>query len=513
MEKTSGYITDVPYTYGYYRELSPCYMDFVLLLNGYEPPRRSSLHYLELGYGQGLSANIHAAANPGNFYGTDFNPAHAANAQTLAEVARSGAHFSDDSFASLADNGSLPEFDYITLHGVWSWINPDSREQITRIINKHLKVGGAVYMSYNVLPGWAPVAPLRHIMAVHIKLAGSDTQAFGERIDSAIEYARQLEKVGAHFFGANPTAKGRLDRIADQNRTYLAHEYFNEDWEPMYSSQVHECLAHHRATFACTATLIEGIDHINFTPDQAKLLASISNPIFRETTKDYLANAQFRRDLFTRGAQRLTMIEIIERLKQIRFALTESVDNFSYSLHTTAGKLGLKKEIYEPILAMLKEDGFAPKSFADIAARVETVALPSVIEAIAILAGMGLVSPCQADDNIKQASVSCDKLNAHLLEQSRLSGKCEYLASPVTGGGIRVDRFQQMFLLARRRGKEEPDAWAQDAWDNLAAQNQALLVEGKVLQGEADNLTELRKRAAAFAEKRLAMLQALKVAE
>jgi hypothetical protein len=36
--------------------------------------------YLELGFGQGLTLNIHAAACPGEFWATDFNPVHASNA-------------------------------------------------------------------------------------------------------------------------------------------------------------------------------------------------------------------------------------------------------------------------------------------------------------------------------------------------------------------------------------------------------------------------------------------------
>lgn len=515
MEKTSGYITDVPYTYGYYREIGPTFIDFVLLLNGFEPPRRTSLRYLELGFGQGVSVNIHAAATPGEYFGTDFNPAHAANAQTMAEVARSPAHFSDDSFGALIERDSLPEFDYITLHGIWSWINPDARDQITRIINKHLKVGGVVYMSYNTLPGWAPVAPLRHIMALHIKLAGSDSQAFAERIDGAIEYARHLEKNGARFFGANPTAKGRLESIAQQNRTYLAHEYFNEDWEPMYSSQVHEKLARNRAAFTCTATLLDGVDSVNFTPDQAKIVNAISNPLLRESTKDYIMNAQFRRDLFTRGAQRLSTIEIVERMKKVRIILTDTADGFDYTLASGTGKLTLKKEIYEPLLEELKADHFRPKSIGELAAKLDVtkVGMPSVIEAVAILVGMGTAAPCQSDDDAQKVKASCQRLNTYFLEQSRLSGKYEYLASPVTGGGVRLDRFQQMFLLARQHGKAEPSAWAAEAWQNLKAQNQSLIVEGKVLEGDEDNLADLQRRATSFSEVRLPVLAALNIVD
>ena len=78
---TDGYQTTVNYTYGYYKDLSPNYQKFCLLLNGVDCPNNNESHvHCELGFGQGVSLNIHTASNFGTFYGTDFNPAHAAHA-------------------------------------------------------------------------------------------------------------------------------------------------------------------------------------------------------------------------------------------------------------------------------------------------------------------------------------------------------------------------------------------------------------------------------------------------
>lgn len=78
-----GYFTDVGYTYGYYREINPVFQRFCLLLHGLAVGEAPDGAHCELGFGQGVSINLHAAANPGQFVGTDFNPAHAAHASTL----------------------------------------------------------------------------------------------------------------------------------------------------------------------------------------------------------------------------------------------------------------------------------------------------------------------------------------------------------------------------------------------------------------------------------------------
>src|SRR5262245_35879853 len=106
---TEGYITEIDYTHGYYRELAPAMQRYALIAAGYSPPADDA-PYLELGYGQGMSAVIHAASTPCPVWGTDFNPAHAANAQSLVAAAGIDAHMYDDSFAELEDRSDLPSF-------------------------------------------------------------------------------------------------------------------------------------------------------------------------------------------------------------------------------------------------------------------------------------------------------------------------------------------------------------------------------------------------------------------
>jgi len=44
--------------------------------------------------------------------------------------------------------------------------------------------------------------------------------------------------------------------------------------------------------------------------------------------------------------------------------------------------------------------------------------------------------------------------------KARSSNDITYLASPVTGGGMTVGRFQQLFVLALQQGKKKPEDWA-----------------------------------------------------
>jgi len=85
---TFGYVTDVAYTYGYYQELNPLRMRMVLLQAGVQAPAFGTA--CELGFGLGLSVNLHAAASTVHWTGTDFNPAQAGFAQEMAGVNSGG---------------------------------------------------------------------------------------------------------------------------------------------------------------------------------------------------------------------------------------------------------------------------------------------------------------------------------------------------------------------------------------------------------------------------------------
>jgi SAM-dependent methyltransferase len=147
---SSGYVSDVEYLPGLYVEQAPGHVILTCLLNGIAPPRLGpDFTYCELGCGQGVTALVIAAANPGiQVVATDFNPAHIARARDAAAMAGiDNITFLELSFADMAQGQGLPDFDMVTLHGVWSWIGAADRAHIAAFLSRRLKPGGAVSLS------------------------------------------------------------------------------------------------------------------------------------------------------------------------------------------------------------------------------------------------------------------------------------------------------------------------------------------------------------------------------
>ena len=510
---TAGYVADIGYTYGYYTELNPTRLALPLLNAGLAVPEIASA--CELGFGQGLSANLHAAASQTSWYGTDFNPSQAAFAQTLAAASGHGAQLSDASFAEFAAREDLPDFDFIGVHGIWSWISDENRRVIVDFVRRRLKVGGVLYLSYNSLPGWAAFAPMRHLMTQHAETQGTAGHGRVNRIDGAIAFAEQLLATNPLYSRANPQVSERLTKMKEHNRQYLAHEYFNSDWHPMHFATLAEWLQPAKLTYAGSAHLLDAIDAINLSTEQQQLLNALPDPLFRQSVRDFMVNQQFRRDYWVKGARRLNPLEQAEALRAQRVILTAPRPEIALKVTGSLGEASLSEAVYNPLLDQLADH--KPRSLGQLESTLtgKGINFGQLLQAILILTGAGHLAPVcaqtQSDKQSAKAKQTSDRLNAHLLQQARGSADVQYLSSPVTGGGIQVNRFQQLFLLAQSQGHKQPAEWASQTWQLLQRQGQRLIKEGQPIESAEENLAELTQQAETFAQQRLPILKALQV--
>ena len=126
------------------------------------------------------------------------------------------------------------------------------------------------------------------------------------------------------------------------------------------------------------------------------------------------------------------------------------------------------------------------------------------------LISVGAVAPAlNGGQNLK----GVQKHNLKLMKLARSSNTIQHLVSPVTGGGVGVVRFHQLFLLARISGKKTVDDWALFVWNILAAQGQKIFKDGKTLETDEENLSELRQQAVDFDNNALPILRALGISK
>lgn len=507
---TDGYMTEVAYTYGYYPELNPLRARLALLEAGIVPPTIGAA--CELGFGQGMSINIHAAASSAAWHGTDFNPAQVGFARELAAGTPLASNLSDEAFEAFCQRDALPQFDYIALHGIWSWISDANRSVIAGFIERKLKPGGLVYVSYNTQPGWAALGPLTELMANFDAASNPPGIGPAARIDAALDFADKMVASGALYGKANPQVAEHLKRLRNHDRRYLAHEYFNRDWMPMSFARMRGWMEGARLQYATSAHYLDHVPMLNLSAAQQELLAAIPDAGLRETTRDFLVNRLFRRDYWVRGVRRLASAERIELLRAQRVILGQAADRVKLKVAGVLGEASLHEDVYRPILDALAD--LQARSLGEIEQLVAPrgINIGRVIEAVTILAGSGALHPAQAAEAIEQARPATARLNARLCELARYSEDVNALASPVSGGAFQVGRIDQLFLLARSRGQGASDDWAAFAAAALEAQGHRIARDGKPLETAEQQRDALQALAREFEANRLPLLLALGVA-
>lgn len=475
--RKEGYVTDIEYLSTYIREITPGFIRFNLLVQGFDLPdlaEGEQFRYMELGYGQGVSLNIHAASMPGEFWGTDFMPEHTANAQDMTNAARlDNVRALNLSFAeldALGEKGGLPMFDLITLHGVWSWVSGDNQRQILDVVRRHLKPGGAVYVSYNAMPGWASFMPIRELMALHAERKNADKDSV-IRTRLAMDYVGKVADAGAACFANNPDAAIYLDGLRKHDVKYLAHEYLNNNWNPLYFAEVAKSMKTAGCEFVTSARVLSQADTLLPETMRPLVHAAHNQPVLRESLRDYALNQQFRTDIFVKNASPLPEDIAAARRDGLHFATTRHISALDFSrltVNTPVGEAILEEAIHRPVLELLAENTYAPKSFSWLKKHpyLEAVEETLLFAALYRLVAADYISPAHPDP-LPETMAACSRLNQVLCQQAADRSRREttqfFLASPVTGGAILSNRDEMLFLLSLLRGASSPAVLAKDA--------------------------------------------------
>jgi SAM-dependent methyltransferase len=517
-ESDTGYVDEIAYTFGYCDELNPLRLRLPLLQAQIALP---TVHTAcELGFGHGVSVNIHAAGSPTRWYGTDFLAPHADFARRLADSAESQAQLFGESFSEFCRRDDLPDFDFIGMHGIWSWISDENRALIVEFVHRKLKAGGVLYLSYNTQPGWAAMLPVRELMQRHFQIASvsepdDDTGAEERaqvRIKAAVDFARAVFATQPGNALVSPLLAERVEALSRESPNYLAHEYFNRDWHPMSFLQVASSLVAAGLTYGGSADYRDHVDEINLKPAQRALLADIADTSLRETVRDFCVNRSLRRDYWVKSPRTLNDDERDANLRAHRVILALPRASVMLKVRGALGETLLPETLYDPILDAL--DSYRPMSLFAIenCVRKRGITLTQIVEAVTLLVAMGVLLNAQDDAQISAARPLAKRLNAEICEQARHHDDVQFLVSPVSGSGILVPRVAQLFLLARLHQMQQPTQWAEFAESALRATPQPTRATAGSSSSAAVSLADLTARADRFARIHLPILQALEIA-
>jgi trans-aconitate methyltransferase len=353
-----GYVTDITYMLGWYRQQSPTIMALAALLGGVAadmPGPDDPVHYLELGCGQGFGAMLLAASNPSwRVTAVDFNPAHIASAREwAAEGGLTNITFLEADLVTLAEDPAgraLPQVDFASLHGVWSWVPKAAQDGIVRLLRDKVRPGGTVHISYNALPAWGSALGMARLLRTAGRQLAwrSDRQA-----EEGLKLVRELHAAEALQLRRSPTAQAMISRLEALPPTYLAHEYMNEHWAPCYHADVAAALSEAKLEWVAASNLLENFPDLTLTPEQRAVVQKFDDPLLRELVKDLCLDRTLRHDVFVRGARRIASGARDAVLRQIHLGLNVPVSDLPLETDMPAGRAQLNPGFYRPIAEAL----------------------------------------------------------------------------------------------------------------------------------------------------------------
>ena len=440
----AGYVSDVAYTLGFYRELAPAFLNYVCLANGVEGLKEGrKLRYCELGCGRGYGTALLAAANPDiEFVAVDFNPAHITEARTLAADCRiTNVRFIEASFADATRDPGLGEFDIVALHGVYTWVDRAVRRDIVDFIRMKLVPGGIAFASYNTLPGWAVVTPIQHFLKEY---GSRSTGNSVERLDKGRIALEQLAKANAGFVSQNPSVKARIEGLAGQDKNYLAHEFLNLAWEPIYVTDALRDFAEAKLTYIGSANTTENRNVFCVPQEMAPMVNSAPDLPLREQLKDYAVNKQFRRDVYVKGPIRLTPVQFRQRWNKLSFHRSSVATEFPEVWRIPAGEARIKPELIKAVIDSFdKGNATGAEIFASV-----TDAKFSDDEALSVLelfVAAGHMIPSRPDHASIDRAPS-RRLNKVVLDQVLVDDTHRFLAAPAIGSAIGANYLERLVL-------------------------------------------------------------------
>lgn len=400
---TAGYLTDVAYPAHFHRETLPAWLVSTATALGHAAPALEQPYtWMDLGCGAGLGVLLAAAANPtGRFIGVDVSAREIDRAQRTAALAGlANAQFVcvdiNDSMATQA----LPPCEFIVTHGLYSWVDAQTRARVASVIHHHLKPGGIAYVAYMSQPGSAAFAAARKLLQMTAAQAPGDSAA---RARAGMQYLQALARAGAGFFIEHPAAHREVLQADAREDAYLAHELLNDDWHALHVADVIADFAAGGCAYLGSATLLDNIDSVSLPRGVQPLLEDLRRqaaPIAQqETLRDLARNQNLRRDLYQRGAparadHRLDADAhrralLAQQVGLLPAAPSQWPASGELVLETRIGPVTLPWEHVRPLLAALAD---ASRSYAHLAALPAYRAQPGFVNSLLqVLAWAGWV--------------------------------------------------------------------------------------------------------------------------
>ncbi|MEN8668914.1 MULTISPECIES: class I SAM-dependent methyltransferase [unclassified Ketobacter] len=196
------------------------------LLHGGPAPTLARYRVLELGCGDGANLLPLAYYRPqAEWVGVDGSARHIEQARSrLAQLQLDNLEFLQLDFRQ-ANAQLMGKFDFIIVHGVFSWVADGVRDALFQLCSDRLSSKGILYLNYNTKPGWNIRGMVRDYLLAHTQSQSTLADKLTAARAAAAKMARSLADETHPF---SQLLGNEFQFVCDNHDSYIAHEFLTE---------------------------------------------------------------------------------------------------------------------------------------------------------------------------------------------------------------------------------------------------------------------------------------------
>lgn len=304
----------IPYPSYSHAATNPAKLRAISKLFGLDAPDVSTSSVLEIGCASGGNLLPLAEVYPdATFLGVDLSKKQIDTASGLAK-ALGLANVSFRAESVLDSDFGEQKFDYILVHGVFSWVDANVQDRILDLVGEVLSDTGIAYISYNTLPGWNGVKTVRDMMIYH-------TSSFSDPKKKVTEARNMLAFAAKNILADADPYKRMLETeistLQGTSDNYLLHDHLEAVNDPCYLHEFMERATKRGLAYLGDANL-PSMYLGNQAEDAAVALSGLNDTVRQEQYMDFITNRRFRSTLLVKATEKINRQIDVGRLSGVR---------------------------------------------------------------------------------------------------------------------------------------------------------------------------------------------------
>ncbi|MEP6985795.1 MAG: class I SAM-dependent methyltransferase [Chloroflexota bacterium] len=289
----------VPYPDLSYVQTHPDRLATLGTLLGMKPVPIDHCHVLEIGTASGANLLAMAMVLPlSTFVGMDISEVQIKKALDAVEAIG----LTNISFHQMDILDITPEFgqfDYIIIHGIFSWVPPLVQEKLLDICQHNLTPQGIAYISYNTYPGWHTMDIIRNMMIYRTRDAVTPAEKSAQAREWIIFMGDALKDKPDSAYAAvfQNYLNFRKNQTEEFDHAVLLHDELEALNQPFYFYQFIEQAEQHSLQYLVESDFPTVMPN-GLSSEVLNYLGQIAHSTVElEQYFDFLRNQSFRRTL------------------------------------------------------------------------------------------------------------------------------------------------------------------------------------------------------------------------